>query len=124
MSFLDKVVIVTGASSGIGADVSIHFAKLGAKVVITGRNEINLEETVSKCGDGALKIVADLNDESDRVRIIEETLTKFGKIDVLVNNAGIGDTGGILTTPMEQFDLVISTNIRSIFTLRNSRCLI
>lgn len=117
MGFKDKVVIITGASSGIGADVSVHFSKLGAKVAITGRNEQNLKETAGKCENDFLLIVADLNVEFDRVKIIDQTLTKFGRIDVLVNNAGLGDKGGILTTPLEQFDLIMNTNVRSVFHL-------
>lgn len=117
MSFADKVVIVTGASSGIGAGAAIHLSKLGAKVVITGRNEENLKETAAKCQGEILSIVADVNSELDRVKIIDETVKKFGKIDVLVNNAGLGEAGNILTTTMEQYDKVMNTNVRSVFHL-------
>lgn len=117
MSFTDKVVIVTGASSGVGAGAAAHFSKLGAKVVITGRNEDNLKETGSKCEGEFLSIVADLNVEADRVKIINETISKFGKLDVLVNNAGLGEAGTILTTTLEQYDKVMNTNVRSVFHL-------
>lgn len=117
MSFESKVVIVTGASSGIGAGAAVHFAGLGAKVVITGRNEENLEETKRKCGGDVLLILGDLNVESDRVRIVNETMKTFGRIDVLVNNAGLGEAGDILTTTLEQYDKVMNTNVRSVFHL-------
>ena len=117
MSFKDKVVIITGASSGIGADAAVHFSKLGAKVVITGRNENNLKETAAKFQNEFLSVVADLNIDVDRVKIIEETIDKFSKIDVLINNAGLGDSGGILTTPLNQYDMIMNTNVRSVFHL-------
>lgn len=117
MSFADKVVIVTGASSGIGAGAAIHFSKLGAKVVITGRNEDNLKETAGKCEGEILSITADLNIEADRVKIIDQTVAKFGKLDVLVNNAGLGEAGDILTTTLDQYDKVMNTNVRSVFHL-------
>lgn len=117
MSFEGKIVIVTGASSGIGAGAAVHFSKLGAKVVITGRNEENLKETEAKCEGEILSIIGDLNNEADRVKIINKTIAKYGKLDVLVNNAGLGEAGTILTTTLEQFDKVMNTNVRSVFHL-------
>lgn len=117
MSFANKVVIITGASSGIGAAAAIQFSKLGAKLVITGRNEVNLKETASKCEGEVVSIIAEVNEEIDRVKIIDEAIAKFGKIDVLVNNAGIGQYGTILTTTLETFDNVMNTNVRSLFHL-------
>lgn len=119
MSFENKIVIVTGASSGIGAAAAAHFAAKKAKVVIIGRNAEKLSATESQCREHSqvLAIVADVNVESDRHRIIDETIAKFARIDVLVNNAGIGEAGTILTTTLEQFDLVMNTNVRSIFHL-------
>lgn len=117
MSFNGKVVIVTGASSGIGQGAASFFSNLGAKVTITGRNKENLLKTESICVGETLSVVADLNNESDRIRIINETAKKFGRIDVLVNNAGMGVNGDILTTTLEQYDMVMSTNVRSVFHL-------
>lgn len=117
MSFADKVVIITGASSGIGAAAAVHFSELGAKVTITGRNEENLIETKAKCINEVLSIAADVNDENDRKKIIDGTVKRYGKIDVLVNNAGIGENGDILTTTLDQYDTVMNTNVRSVFHL-------
>jgi NAD(P)-dependent dehydrogenase (short-subunit alcohol dehydrogenase family) len=125
MSFTDKVVIVTGSSSGIGAAAAVHFTRLGAKVTITGRNEDNLLEVKAKCINEVLRdrkpeilsIAADVNVEKDRKKIIDETVKKFGKIDVLVNNAGLGENGDILTTTLDQYDKVMNTNVRSVFHL-------
>ena len=117
MSFKDKVVIITGASSGIGAAAAINFSKFGAKVAITGRNENNLKETAVKCENEVLSIVADVTNEADRMKIIEETIDKFSKIDVLINNAGIGLVAGLLTTTLNKYDEVMNTNVRSVFHL-------
>jgi len=117
MNFSNKVVIITGASSGIGAGAAEHLSKLGAKLVLTGRNEPNLKKTVTKCKGDVLSIVSDVNIEADRVKIVNETIKKFGQIDVLVNNAGIGLAAEMLTTTMEKFDSVMNTNVRSVFHL-------
>lgn len=117
MDFTNKVIIITGASSGIGAGAAEHLSKLGAKLVLTGRNEENLRTTVEKCKGEVLPVVADMNVEADRKRIVDETIKKFGKIDVLVNNAGVGARGDILTTTLEQFDNIMNTNVRSVFHL-------
>jgi NAD(P)-dependent dehydrogenase (short-subunit alcohol dehydrogenase family) len=117
MNFAGKVVIITGASSGIGAGAAEHLSKLGAKLVLTGRNEANLKETVGKCKGEVLPIVSDVNVEADRIKVVNETMRKFGKIDVLVNNAGLGEGGDLLTTSMDQYDIVMNTNVRSVFHL-------
>ena len=117
MDFTGNVVVITGASSGIGAGTAVHFAKLGAFVVTTGRNEENLKKVADKCAGKAFMVIADLTKEEDRVKIIEKTIEKFGKIDVLVNNAGIGEFGGIENTSIEQFDSTIGTNLRAVYHL-------
>lgn len=117
MDFTDKVVIITGASSGIGAGAAIHLSKLGAKLVLTGRNEANLKVTVTECIGEVLSVISDMNVENDRQKIVSETLKRFGKIDVLVNNAGIGEYGDLLTTDLNKFDDIFNTNVRSVFHL-------
>jgi len=105
MSLLGKVALVTGASSGIGAATAIQLAKLGASVSLTGRNLENLQATASKC-DGAspLIIQGDVAKEEDCSRIVAQTVEKFGRLDVLVNNAGVLEMGTIETTSLEQYD--------------------
>lgn len=117
MDFKNKVVLVTGASSGIGAATAEYFAKLGASLAIVGRNEGNLKETVTKCGKNVHAIVADVTKEADVHRIIKETVDRFGRLDVLVNNAGSIVYGPLESATMESFDLMINTNIRSVFLL-------
>ena len=88
----DKVVIITGGSSGIGKSCAEHFGKAGSKIVITGRNQENLDKEIKalqNAGIEALGINADVSIENDNIKVITETINKFGKIDVLINNAGI-----------------------------------
>ncbi|CRL00218.1 CLUMA_CG013492, isoform A [Clunio marinus] len=117
MNFKNRIIIITGASSGIGAHAAEVISKLGGSVVITGRNQDNLKRTVEKCEGETFPIIADVNNEEDRSKIIKQTLEKYGKIDVLVNNAGIGSRGTILDTKMETFDSMMNTNVRSVFHL-------
>ncbi|XP_049311397.1 3-oxoacyl-[acyl-carrier-protein] reductase FabG-like [Bactrocera dorsalis] len=120
MSLAGKVVIVTGASSGIGAATAEAFAKQGSKVVLTGRNQANLKSTEAACKTAnsnveLLVIAADVT--TDAEKIIKTTIDKFGQLDVLVNNAGMGKWGSILDIDVDQFDLVMNTNLRSVFLL-------
>jgi dehydrogenase/reductase SDR family member 7B len=88
----DKVVIITGGSSGIGRACAESFGKKGSKIVITGRNESNLieaEQFLKKQNIEVLSIVSDVSKEEDNKHVIEKTIAAFGKIDVLINNAGI-----------------------------------
>ena len=117
MDFTDKVVIITGASSGIGAGAAIYLSTLGASLVLTGRNEVNLREVAKKCKGSPLLVVGDVNVEADRVNIIKKTIEKFGKLNVLVNNAGMGEGGDITKATLEQYDRVMNTNVRSVFHL-------
>ncbi|XP_011179019.1 uncharacterized oxidoreductase TM_0325 [Zeugodacus cucurbitae] len=120
MSLAGKVVIVTGASSGIGAATAEAFAKQGSKVVIVGRNAENLKSTEAACkaANSKVKLLSVIADVTvDAERIISSTIEGFGQLDVLVNNAGIGATGHILDIDVEQFDDVFNTNVRSVFLL-------
>jgi len=91
--FTGKVVIITGSSAGIGAETAIQFSKCGAQVVITGRNAKNLSEVSQQCkkvspkGLEPLEVVADVTKTDDCKRLIDSTISQFGKLDVLVNNA-------------------------------------
>ncbi len=87
--FKNRVVIITGASSGIGEALAYEFAKLGSKVVIAARNEEKLASVASKiCGD-VLPVVCDVSREEDCQKLINQSVAKFGGIDILICNAGI-----------------------------------
>lgn len=87
-----KVAVITGGTSGIGRALAIEFGLAGAKIVITGRNPENLKETsahLDSLGIENLAIQADVSVEKDNEKMAEETVNRFGKIDILINNAGI-----------------------------------
>ncbi|XP_047984270.1 3-oxoacyl-[acyl-carrier-protein] reductase FabG-like [Leguminivora glycinivorella] len=121
--FTDKVVLITGASSGIGAETAVEFAKLNASLVITGRNHENLSKIAKQCEENSpakhqpLIVLADMTNENDVKKIIDETIKKFQKLDVLVNNAGVLESGTIETTSLAQYDRVMNTNVRSPYHL-------
>ena len=88
----DKVIIITGASSGIGKALAFSFGREGAKIVITGRKEAPLMEVsqeLTKAGIENFALVSDVSIETDNIEMIEKTIKQYGKIDVLINNAGI-----------------------------------
>lgn len=89
MDFKDKVVIVTGASSGIGEALAKRFASLGAHVTAGARSLDKLEKVVAQLPVEGLAVACDVSREEDCKRLIERTVEKFGRVDILVNNAGI-----------------------------------
>lgn len=115
-----KVIIVTGASSGIGAATAEYLAKQDANLVLVGRNDEQLQKVVDKClktAPNVLKIIADVCIEEDANRIIRETIAKFSKLNVLINSAGVIGSGTIQTTTLEQFDQIMNVNVRALFRL-------
>ena len=115
MRLKDKVVIITGASSGMGNEASLLFAKEGAKVVAVARRKNRLEELATKAENTEGKIIplqADISDENDLDNVIKFTMDEFGKIDILINNAGILDDympAGDMTDDM--WDSVLNVNL-------------
>lgn len=118
MSFVGKVVLITGASSGIGAATAIHLAQLGASLSITGRNKDNLNKVAEQCGQSKPHIITgELTNEKDVKNIIDSTIKHYGRLDVLVNNAGVIEGGSIETTSLEQYDRIFNVNVRSVYYL-------
>lgn len=109
----NKVVIITGASSGIGKACAVKFGNEGAKLVITGRNENNLLETykwLSNKGIDVLAVNSDVAIKEDCKRIIDETIAKHGKVDVLINNAGISMRALLNDTELSVIEQVMQIN--------------
>ncbi|XP_045761898.1 uncharacterized oxidoreductase SERP2049-like [Maniola jurtina] len=117
MGFQDKVAIVTGASSGIGAAVAIALSAEGASVAIVGRNQAKLAATAARCAN-ALVIQADVTNDDDAQRIIHQTVETFGKIDVLVNNAGNTRSASMFDENiMAAYDFTMNVNLRAVFRI-------
>ena len=109
----DKVVIVTGGSSGIGEACAMAFGQAGAKVVITGRNAAKLEavsQKLAKDNIEHLTINADVSIEQDNKDLVDKTIAQFGKIDVLINNAGISMRALFEDLDMKVFQKVMDIN--------------
>lgn len=113
------VVLITGASSGIGKDAAIHLAKLAANVVLVGRNTERLADVssqiISNGSPNPLVIAADVTKDADQ--IISKTVEHFGKINILINNAGICTEENIENITIEVFDKVMDTNVKSAIQL-------
>lgn len=116
----EKVAIVTGATSGIGRATAGLFASNGAKVVAVGRNETELGQLrdESRDGGGSIKAhLADVIEFSQVDRLVSETVDTYGKIDILVNAAGIIKNGNIEDTTLDDWDKMLNINLRSVFYL-------
>jgi meso-butanediol dehydrogenase/(S,S)-butanediol dehydrogenase/diacetyl reductase len=114
--FEAKVVIVTGAGSGIGAGTARRFLKEGACVVLNGRREHKLRETVAGFDEAKSLIHSgDISDEEYVKRLVGDTIAKFGKLDVLVNNAGIANFGPFEKTTSQDWRKIMATDLDAIF---------
>lgn len=109
----NKIVLITGATGGIGGAIAQQMKNAGATVVVTGRNM----EKLSEFDDSFIKIQSDLSVNGAAEKLISDTITKCGRIDVLINNAGITADTLMMRMSDEQFDKVINTNLRATFQL-------
>jgi NADP-dependent 3-hydroxy acid dehydrogenase YdfG len=109
----DKVVVVTGASSGIGAALAELLAPRVASVVLVARRAEALREVATRCGPQALAIVADMTKRAEVRRVVDETLDSFGRIDVWVNNVGQGITRVPSQLTDDDIDEMMRANVKS-----------
>jgi NAD(P)-dependent dehydrogenase (short-subunit alcohol dehydrogenase family) len=117
--FQDKVVIITGATSGIGKTTAIEFGKEGAKVVVAGRRKDEGDAVVAQIvadGAEAIFIKTDVSVDADVRRLVDTTVEKFGRLDCAFNNAGVGGMPTSLTeTSEEDWDKVMGINLKGVW---------
>jgi 3-oxoacyl-[acyl-carrier protein] reductase len=109
----NKVVLITGATGGIGGAIANQMKAAGATVVVTGRNA----DKLSVFDDSYIKIAADLSENDAAEKLIADTIEHAGRLDVLINNAGITADTLMMRMSDEQFDNVLNTNLRATFKL-------
>src|SRR5262245_60495810 len=119
-SLAGQVVIITGASSGIGEAAARRLARAGAKVVISARRPDRLEalaRAIDPSGANVLAVAGDVTSAADREKLVAATRQKFGRIDGLVNNAGYGTRGPVEIAPIELIRKNYETNVFSLIAL-------
>lgn len=119
MSLQENIAVITGGNSGIGFAIATALAQAGCSLVISGRRQSkNLavaDDLARKWKVQTLAVDADVSRETDCVRLIQETVAKFGSLHILVNNAGIGGGSRVADTKTEDFDRVLKTNLYGTF---------
>jgi len=118
MKLKDKIALITGGGSGIGFATAKLFLKEGAKVVIADVSKENGERAlkeIAEMGYDAIYIQADVSKEQDARRMVEETISKHGRLDILFNNAGIWLEGRVEDLPVEQWDRIMDINLKGVF---------
>ena len=111
----NKVVVITGGNSGIGFGIAEAFKKEGAVGAIVGRNRETLDRSVAQLGDNFIAIKADVTNLADLERVFAATAEKFGKIDVVVANAGGGTIGTVATISEADYDNTMELNLKSVY---------
>src|SRR4051812_11929763 len=115
MSLNDKVIVITGASIGIGAELAREVTRRGAKgVVLAARNETQLAALAQELGPNALVVPTDVTRRADLERLRDQTLARFGQLDVLVNNAGRGISRLVSELTDADLDDMVTINIKSV----------
>lgn len=109
-----KVALVTGASSGIGEAAALALAQEGASVAVSGRRKERLDSLVQRieaAGGKGLALPGDVSDEREATKAVEDTAAHFGRIDILINSAGVNEFGGVESLPLELWHKVIDINL-------------
>ncbi|OGW05092.1 MAG: hypothetical protein A3I04_01155, partial [Nitrospinae bacterium RIFCSPLOWO2_02_FULL_39_110] len=118
MKLINKVSLITGAGRGIGRGIAVAMAKAGSSVVLVSRSQSELKGTakiINESGGVALPIKTDISDEKEVNNMVEKALNKFGKTDILINNAGQFLEKPILDTTVEDWEKIIGANLKGMF---------
>jgi len=111
----NKVAVITGGNSGIGFGIAQAFRNEGVKGAIVGRNKKTLATAAAQLGDSFIAINADVTNLADLERVFAATAEKFGKIDVIVANAGAGTTGTVADTSEADYDRLLDLNLKGVY---------
>lgn len=116
MRLKDKVAIVTGGASGFGRGMALRFAEEGARVVVADINGKGAENVAREIGAGAVAVAVDVSRKADIDAMVEATMDAYGRVDIMVNNAGFTHRNGdMLAVDEESFDLITAVNMKSIY---------
>jgi NADP-dependent 3-hydroxy acid dehydrogenase YdfG len=113
-SLNDTVALVTGASSGIGEATALKLSSLGAKVALVARRGERLNDLAGRIGDGALVIEADVGDRGAAEAAVQRTVDELGRLDTLINNAGVMLLGPIQDAPLEEWERMLAVNVHGL----------
>ncbi|MCC8027591.1 MAG: SDR family oxidoreductase [Clostridium sp.] len=118
LDFTGRVVVITGAGTGIGAEAAAAFAKLGAKVVVNSHhNPFHTVDAIKKAGGEAVAVTGDVSDEQVVKEVVRTAIDEYGKIDILINHAGVVPDGSIEDFNSEEWDCTMAVNVRSVFLM-------
>lgn len=113
-----KVVLITGASAGIGWASTLALAEEGASLVLTARREervVELGEKVRTAGGKVVSVIGDARNEETAIQAVQAAVKNFGRLDILINNTGVGNYKNLVDTAAEEYDEMMDTNVRSTF---------
>ncbi|OAQ52481.1 short-chain dehydrogenase/reductase SDR [Natrinema mahii] len=117
----DETIIVTGASKGLGRSMALALSDRGANVVLTARSEADLEAVADEAADKTLVVPADVREADDVDRVVETTLERFGRVDTLINNAGVSglsfgeERRSLVETDEEEWDTIMDVNVKGVY---------
>ena len=114
----NKVAVITGASAGIGQACARALAREGTRLVLTARRQDRLEQLVAEAkhlGSDGVFVIGDAREEDTARQTVEQAMNAFGRIDILINNAGVGNYKNLVDTSLEDYDEMMDSNVRSTF---------
>jgi NADP-dependent 3-hydroxy acid dehydrogenase YdfG len=117
MDIKDKVIIITGASSGIGEATALKLSKEGAKVVLSARRKEKLNElkkTIKNNNGEALVVIADVTKKSDMAKLVARTLEEYGNVDAIINNAGLMPLSFVKNLKTDEWEKMVDVNIKGV----------
>ena len=115
MKLSNKIVLITGGTSGIGLEAAKLFREEGASVIIVGQNPDRLQAAASEFGDSVTLLRGDVSKPADIERVVEQIRRKFGRIDVLFGNAGMGLAAPLEAVTEDQIDAQFGVNFKGVF---------